>query len=218
MSSPAPGAIPPKPVLLFAAHALVLALLIGNWPSPRALYPPAFRAQAQLLLGRGDPPALQLRAATGSALGEKDTFVEAVGGERGEPLWRLSISALRLGYWPSAVLLALLLATPLSPRRRLLAVGLGLLWIDAFALGRLGLEALRAFAELEAGLAPGSSAPATGSLLLYRTASEVLNSNIVVIAAVLLGWAVVSRPRTRLDTRALVRLLGGSAPAGPRVP
>ena len=40
--------IPPKPVLLFAIHALVLALLIGYWPSPRAVYPGLFRAQARL--------------------------------------------------------------------------------------------------------------------------------------------------------------------------
>ncbi len=204
MPQSTPSQIPPKPVLLFATHALVLALLIGFWPSARAVYPEIFRAQARAVFGAGEPPALTLRKATGPALGEKDTFVEAFDVETEEPAWRLSISAVRLEYWPSAVLVAMLLATPMGARRRLLAVGLGVAWLHVFALGRLGLEILRAFAELQ----QGSAAEASGPLLAYRTVSVVLNSNIVVIAAVFLGWVAVASPRRRLDTRALTRLLG----------
>lgn len=202
--------IPPKPALLFATHALVLALLIGFWPSPRAVYPGLFRAQAQAVFGAGEPPALTLRRATGVSLNEKDTFVEAFDRETAEPRWRLSISAVRLGYWPSAVLVAMLLATPMTTRRRVLAVGLGVAWLHVFALGRLGLEILRAFAELP----QGSAAEASGSLLAYRTASEVINSNIVVIAAVFLGWVAVARPRRALEMGSLTNLLG--TPGGRR--
>lgn len=189
-------------------HAFVLALLLGNWPSARALYAPAFRAQARALFGGGERGSIVLRPATGKPVAGLDTFVEAFDVGSDAPRWRLSVSVLRLGYWPSAVLLALLLATPLSARQRLRASLLGLLWIDAFALGRLGLEILRAFSELHSGSGSETLAKATGSLLVYRTASDVLNSNIVVIAAVLLGWVAVCRPRRALDTRALVRLLG----------
>ena len=199
--------IPSKPVLLFASHALVLALLIGFWPSPRAVYPGIFRAQARAVFSTGEPPALTLRKATGASLGEKDTFVEAFDGEAAEPSWRLSISAVRLGYWPSAVLVAMLLAMPMAARRRLVAVGLGVAWLHVFALGRLELEILRAFAELQ----QGSAGEATGPLLAYRTASEVLNSNIVVIAAVFLGWVAVASPRRALEMGSLTRLLGAPA-------
>ncbi len=200
--------IPPKPVLLFASHALVLALLIGFWPSPRAVYPGLFRAQARAVFGAGEPPALTLRKATGASLDEKDTFVEAFDGEAAEPSWRLSISAVRLGYWPSAVLVAMLLATPMRARRRLLAIGLGVAWLHVFAFGRLELEILRAFAEL----AQGSTAEATGSLPAYRAVSEVMNSNIVVISAVFLGWVAVASPRRALEMSSLTRLLGTPGP------
>jgi len=212
VSTAQPGSIPPKPVLLFAVHALVLSLLIGYWPSARAAYPAFFRAGAQLVLGSGEAPLVTVREATGSSLEEKDTFVEAFAGpEADEPIWRLVTSALRLGYWPSAVLLALLLATPMSVRARWLSAVGGLLWLHAFALARLGLEVLRASAELES----GQAVEAGGALLAYRTLSEVSNSNIVVIATVFLGWVVVARPRQSLEMRSLARLLGQG---GRRVP
>jgi len=204
VSSSSPHPIPRKPVALFAAHALLLALLIGFWPSARAVYPVLFRAQAEALFGGGDPPAIALRAAVGERLEEKDTFVEAFDPTGGEPRWRLAISALRLGYWPQAVLAALLLATPMSARRRAFALGIGLVWLDAFALGRLGLEIQRSWIEPARGVLEHAS----GALLAYRTASEVLNSNIVVIAAVFLGWAAVARPRRALAMGSLARLLG----------
>ena len=177
-------------------------------PSPRAIYPGLFRAQARAVFGTGAPAALTLRKGTGDSLGEKDTFVEAFDGEAAEPSWRLSISAVRLGYWPSAVLVAMLLATPMRARRRLLAIGLGVAWLHVFAFGRLELEILRAFAEL----AQGSTAEATGSLPAYRAVSEVMNSNIVVISAVFLGWVAVASPRRTLEMSSLTRLLGTPGP------
>jgi hypothetical protein len=177
------------------------------------VYPGLFRAHAELLLGRGDPPAIRLRAAAGDErlraaagadAGAEDTFVEAFGAQGDEPRFRLGISALRLGYWPSAVLIALLLATPMPAARRAIAIAIGLLWLDAFALGRLGVEVGRAFAEL----ARGDSDEVSGALLCYRTAANVLSANIVVIAAVLLGWAALARPRQSLALGSLARVLG----------
>jgi hypothetical protein len=201
-SNPLP--LPPKPVALFAAHALALALLIGWWPSARAVYPLLFRAQVGAVFGGGDLPAIRVRPATGADLEEKDTFVEALDRADAEPRWRLGISTLRFGYWPSAVLVALLLATPMPAARRALAIALGLLWLDFFALGRLGLEIERAFGEL----ASRGSDDVSGALLAWRSASKVLNSNIVVIAAVLLGWAALGRPRRGLELGSLARVLG----------
>lgn len=203
MPHSSPSLIRPKPIQLFAAQVLVLALLIGYWPTARDVYPTLFRALAGAVLARVGPDTLVLRPAEGASLEEKDSFVEAFDAEGGEPRWRLVISAVRLGYWPSAVLVALLLATPMSGRRRLLAAGIGLSWLHAFALLRLFLEIQRAFGELEQGVA----GEATGSLLALRTASEVLNSNIVVIAAVFLGWVSLASPRQALETGALSRLL-----------
>lgn len=195
---------PPKPVLLFALHALALALLLGLWPTPRALYPGVLRAQAALLYGTEGPPGVVLREGTTRKSPELDTMIEAVDPAQDAPLWRVRFSAVRMGWWPSAALLALLFATPLTARRRTLAALGGLLWLDAFALARIGLEVQRAFLELEA-----SGGTVEGDwLLAARTASEVLNSNIVVIASVLLAWVLGATPRRSLDPRDLLRVLG----------
>lgn len=180
----------------------MLALLLGYWPSARAVYPPFFRLQCDLVFGEAG--RLEFRAAAGAPEVD-DTFVESFPAGEAVPQWRISLSAVRMGWWPSAVLLALLLATPMPARRRLLAAGIGLAWLDVFAVGRVGLEILRAFGELAQG---GPDAPASGSLLLYRTVSEVSNSNIVVIAAVLLAWVATAQPRRNLELGALARLIG----------
>lgn len=196
---------PPKPVLLFAAHALVLALLIGFWPSLRDVYPPLFRAGAAALLARGDPPDVRVRAGTPRGREVTDTFVEGVPPDAEKPSWRLSFSTIRMGYWPSAVLVALLLATPMEARRRALSVLAGVAWIGAYAGVRLSLDVVRAQAELAGG---GAEATAEGSILYLRTASQVLGSNIFEIAVVLLAWVVLANPQRVLRLGGLARLLG----------
>ena len=49
-----------------------------------------------------------------------------------EPPWQSFFSVGRIGYWPSALLVAMLLATPLAPLRRLCAVAIGLALLDLF--------------------------------------------------------------------------------------
>jgi hypothetical protein len=195
--------IPPKPVALFALHALVLALLLGWWPTPRALYPGWLHAQGNALFGS---QGVVLRPAPPERYEARDSLMEGFDPDAQDPRWRVRFDAIDIGYWPSAVLLALLLATPLSARRRLLGVIAGLVWIDALALGRLAVEVLHATAEVESG-APGAGR-AEGMLLLLRTSSEVLNSNIVTIAALLLAWVAVASPRQALELGGLQRLLG----------
>lgn len=195
---------PPKPVLVFALHALVLSLLLGYWPTPRQVYPAALRAQAEWVYGPATDPVVELRAAPESAGAVTDTWMEAYAANDDEPLWRIAFSAIRMGYWPSAVLVALLLATPMTAKRRLAASAIGLAWVHVVALGRIGIEILRASEEL---LARGTGSE-TRALIAARSASEVLNSNIVVIAVVLIGWAVVAAPRRHLDLGGLLRLLG----------
>jgi len=89
---------------------------------------------------------------------------------------------------------------------------LGFLWIQAFALGRLGVEILRAEAEVQSGAAGApASADIGGQLLFLRTSSEVLNSNIVTIAAVLLAWVTIAVPSRSLVLGGLARVLGPAA-------
>lgn len=196
---------PPKPVLLFAAHALVLALLIGFWPSVRDAYPELFRAGAAALLAHGDPPEVMVRPGALRSGAATDTFVEGIEPGAEKPSWRLSFSTIRMGYWPSAVLLALLLATPMPARRRAFSALAGLAWIGAYAGVRLWLDVVRAQAELAGG---GAKATAEGSVLYLRTASQVLGSNIFEIAVILLAWVVLANPQRVLRLGGLARLLG----------
>lgn len=195
----------PKPVLLFAVHALVLALLIGFWPTARDLYPGVFRAGARTLLARGEGPEVVVRPGSLRREPSIDTVVEAVRPGAAEPAWRLSFSTIRMGYWPTAALFALLFATPMTSRRRAVALAAGFVWIGAYAGLRLWLDVVRAQSELAHG---GAAASVEGAVLYLRMLSQVLGSNILIIAVTLLGWVLLANPQRVLDLDALARLLG----------
>ncbi len=184
-------------------QAFLLSLLIGWWPTPRALYPVFVRAHAAPLIGASGSQQVTLRASNGK-LGDVDTLMEGfVPGDR-TPRWRAELSTLRLGWWPSAVLVALVLATPMTTRRRLAALCAGLLWVEIYLLLRLAAGA--GYASFEARYGPG--APLTGPLhALLRTSTEVLEANGVLIAVVLLGFVVVARPSGAFDAHFLRRLM-----------
>lgn len=191
-----------KPVALFALQAFLLALLIGWWPTPRALYPLLLRAQAEPLLGAGSDDALTVRPSD-PALEGADTVMEAHAPGSRTPRWRAELSLLRLGWWPTAVLAALVLATPMPGRRLALALLAGFLWIEAYVLVRLFAQA--EYASYEA-LRPGAESVGVVHALL-RSGAEILEANAVLVAVVLLAWVVLARPGRGLDTRSLRRLL-----------
>jgi hypothetical protein len=203
VATPDPTQPPRKPVALFALHAVLLALLLGFWPTPRALYPAFVQAHAGALLGAGRESTVVLRANPDPRLGE-DTLMEEYAAGASEPRWRAGLSTQNLGWWPFAVLAALLLATPMRPRRRALALLGAFAWIEAYLLLRLALQI--AYADLDGGAAPEAASPGALHTML-RTGVSVLEANAVLMAVVLLAFAVLGRPATALDTSALRRML-----------
>jgi hypothetical protein len=198
-----PSRPPPKPIAVFAVQAALLSLLIGWWPTPRALVPALVRAHAAPLINATGSQQVTLRASDGEQ-GDVDTLMEGFLPGDPTPRWRAELSTLRLGWWPSAVLLALVLATPMTTRRRLLALCAALLWVELYLLLRLTAGA--AYAGYEARYGPGE--PLTGPLhALLRTGAEVLEANGVLIAVVLIGFVVVARPAGAFDTHSLRRLM-----------
>lgn len=194
----------PKPVALFCLHAALLAVLIGLWPTPRALYPPLFHARAEALFSAVSDSPLRFGPAEPEGPDTRMSRWRA-----GAPVWTSEFGAVRLGWWPAAALLALLLATPLAPGRRALAALAGLLLLELFALARVGIEV--AYLDLELARGPGGAA--SGPLhLLLRAGSESLTATIPSAAAVLAVWVAVARPRGRIDATAL-GLGGGAKPA-----
>ena len=186
---------------MFAVQAFLLSLLIGWWPTPRALYPPLLRAQAGALLAARSGGAVTLHEETRGE--DVDTVIVEKRPGNPAPRWRAEFSLLRLGWWPSAVLFALVLATPMSARRRALALLAGFAWIELYVLFRLFAE--WGYADYEA-VAPGG--PLQGPVhALLRTGSEVLEANVVLVAVVLLAWVLLARPARVLDTSSLRRSL-----------
>ncbi len=191
-----PRQLPPKPIGLFAAHALALTLLLGFWSTPRAAYPDLFRAHANGLFAALGAPELRLEPRSPDARPRADTWLRRAAADGGAPPWEAWFDLDRIGWWPSAALVALLLATPLAPGRRALAIAGGLVLLDAVTLGRIGVEIGYAGYEL----AHGSGAPARGPLhLLLRVGSESLTATVPSAAAVLVLWVLLARPRHAID-------------------
>lgn len=199
MSASATPRPPPKPLPWFVAHTVALTLLLGFWPTPRAIYPALFHAHANALLASLEAPRVELAAPAPGSDARTDTVM--IGSARaGEPeAWRSSFSVLRIGYWPSALLVALLLATPLSSLRRALALAGGLALVDLFTLARIGVEI--AYAGYEVAHGPGGPARGPWHLLL-RVGSESLTATIPAVAFVLVCWVVSASPWRSIDLRA----------------
>jgi hypothetical protein len=194
---------------LFAAQALALALLIGYWPSPKWHYPKFLHAHAAPILSWATGHPIGLRAPEPGGPGDVDTVMKGYAHGSIWPLWTSRFSVTRVGYWPSAVLAALILATPLAPLRRGAALLGGLLLLDLVTLGRIGIEI--AYAYYEVGHGPGQALQGVAHVLL-RVGSESLTASIPSAAAVLLIWVFVANPRRALDVASARALLGLGAP------
>jgi hypothetical protein len=188
---------------VFVVQAVVLTLAIGYWPTPREHFPALFHAGAEWMLNAaGAPVQLDATAVAGDDI---DTRMDGYRADGTGPVWQSQFSALRVGWWPVAGLLALLLATPMGGLARLAALAAGLALLALFALGRLGVEIAYAYSEL----ARGPGGPAEGLVhLLLRVGSESLTATIPTAAGVFVVWVLVGRPWGALDLSALQTLLG----------
>lgn len=211
MKRSGPRRIRPSSLPLFAAQALALALLIGHWPSPKAHYPAFLHAHAAPILSWVTGHPVGLRAPASGSSADVDTVMKGYVQGSIRPLWTSRFSVTRVGYWPSAVLAALILATPLAPLRRGAALLGGLLLLDLVTLGRIGVEIAYAYYEVAHG--PGQAVQGVVHFLL-RVGSESLTASIPSAAAVLVIWVLVARPRRALDLSSARAWLGfGALPA-----
>jgi hypothetical protein len=181
----------------FAAHSIALTLLIGFWPTPRAAYPALFHAQANVLFGSLEAPRVRFGP------GERTDTAMTVSRRAGDAdELESSFGIGRIGYWPSAMLLAMLLATPLPPLRRAAAAAIGLALVDLFTIARIGVE----IAHLNYLLGHETAHGATPVLL--RIGSESLTATIPSAAFVLVCWVVLASPRRTIDLSAARRWVG----------
>jgi hypothetical protein len=189
----------------------LLTLAIGFWPTPRAAYPALFHAHANALFALAEAPHVRLAAPEATSGPATDTVMSGAPQAGAGPAWRSWFDLRRIGWWPSAALLAMLLATPLNPGRRVFAILAGLGLIDLFTLGRIGVEIAYAGSEASRGAAPGGLLD-----LLLRVGSESLTATVPSVAIVFLAWVLVATPRNAIDLRGARSWLGSESRAAAR--
>ena len=208
-----------KPAQVFLVQAAALALLLGFLPRMDRIYPTAFNAHAGVVFNLAlaiASPERSVRMATidpGLNADRRDTRL--VGLEGGRRLWRQFYRVFSMGWWPTACVTGLVLATPLPWRRRLLALAGGVLIVDALLLVRIGVMVLLNYAV--SGPDPGA-----GWERAREVAEESFISWVPPLVFVLLAWASVASPATTIDLAAARRLVprsragsGTSPPEGP---
>ncbi len=203
------GSNPPRRPLgpfLLVALAIGALLIAASWvPGVTEGYLGLLRAQAGLayapfdgdLEARLEPPGPDADAWA-------DTLLVGIHRPTGARAFEVSVPMWRRGFLPTAVLAALVLATPIAWRRRVLALVAGLVLLDAFVLAQLGIMAWAIVGQITAASPEDRVWWERASLV----AAGSFSSRTPIVAATLLVWTAVARPGRALDLRAAGRRLG----------
>ncbi|MFQ5491167.1 MAG: hypothetical protein ACE5GE_10630 [Phycisphaerae bacterium] len=135
-----------KPLLWFFLKLVLLyALLMAPWPGLRSAYAATFRFVGRLCFTHFGQDGRVTFEPHEYAFGQTDT--ELILHNRRQPDTRGTVtcdSRLR-GYFPTAFVIALILATPLPAKRRLRALLWGLLAVNVFVALRIALLIVQTF-------------------------------------------------------------------------
>jgi len=196
-----------KPIPVFAVQAALIGVALVFLPGVSHVYPKLFNAHANVVFqwfGEGR----QLRFKTlpeGSRKDGSDSRMSGFGPRSARSEWRLIYRIQSRGWWPTAILIGMILATPLPLRRRIGALLGGLVLLDALLLARLAATAAVMY---------GASAPKPDPVYerLLEPVVESFNSWVPPAMSVLFTWVVVCRPGGFIDARSgwLASLLGRS--------
>jgi hypothetical protein len=210
---PIPSPSRPKPGQRFVAQAAAIALVLGLLPlvlpGPTTTYPRIFNAHAELIyngLLRWISPKRSVRMVTIDPLeyaDRRDTRMVGYGPYRKPREFRQFYRVHSMGWWPTAVVTGLVLATPLPWRRRLGGWLVALLLVDVLLLVRVGVMV---WVNFEA------SVPGNGESWerTRQVAQESFTSWVPPLVIALFAWAAVARPATYVDWGAALRWLSPS--------
>jgi hypothetical protein len=192
-----------KPAHVFVAQAAALSLLLGFLPGMKLAYPAVFAAQGNFLfqwLGEQRHVRFLTLAPDRRADGS-DTRMLGFGQYSEQPQWKVTFRIWSRGWWPTAVVMAMVLATPLALRRRLRALAAGIALIDLLVLLRVGVLTLALYAASDPRASPRSAR-------VLEVVIESFNSWVPAVASVLHAWVPAVRPATAIDLAASSRWLG----------
>ena len=178
-----------RSIVLFVVLALaffISALLLV----PRGAYAPSFRAAANSMFSVIPSDLTVELSPTTEASTRNDTRLNV--GLSGRYPGGVSFEARRHGFVPTALLVSLILATPVAWRRRAVALASGLALIHLFLVFRLWITALLGFAVVRLDgrpLLPLSSGWIDTVALLDRVLSDDLH---ITFVAPVLVWLLVT--------------------------
>jgi hypothetical protein len=208
-----------KSVQVFLLHAaFFLALLSTASSGSREVYARAFHSAGNFALASlGDGRSVRFQWADPAA--RKDSAdTRMLGRHLGEIKyrWRVIYSSHRRMFWPSATLLALTLATPMSRRRRLVVVPVGFILFNAFFLLEVAGLSLALYGAV--GAADETSWVRHSGL---PVAQALFNSPITNFSMIFFLWAWLAQPTRGIDLASVnlvIRRLLGSSEAAPAKP
>lgn len=189
-----------RPIQRWLLYAGLLLLAIGLAPGASRVYSGAIHIEGNALFGCfGAGRSISFEwVDPGSRTDRSDTRMQGWLEAERTRRWRAVFSLARRGYWPSAAFAALLLATPMSGRRRILALAGGLVSLNLFLLSQLALLGACAFA------ASSASSPFWRALLPLARGS--FNSPVASYVLVFVLWVLFARPSAAIDFTAAIRL------------
>jgi len=139
-----------KPILSFVLWlALFYGLLITPWPGMKRTYAGYFQSLGNILFARHDGPRrTRFQPLDNRDRAWPDNFDTAILignryalNDQGKPkVFLLAVDAWQMGWTPTAFLVALVLATPISWQRRLWSLLLSLLCVHSFILLTVGIS------------------------------------------------------------------------------
>lgn len=200
--SQTPSRSPRKPVQVFAVQATALALLLGLpplvVPGLDRVYPTLFNAHAQLAYNAVlavVAPGHHVRMDTIETQDafRPDTRMVGFGPGKQEREWRQFHRIQPQGWWPTAFVIGMVLATPLPGRRRAVALVAGVLIADALILIRIGVMIFLNYAVSEQG---------AGWEGVRRVAEESFRSWVPPLVIALISWVAVAQPASTIDLAA----------------
>jgi len=180
---------PRRIALFFASFVLFFALFVGPWDFVKKAYAGYYRWLGNVLFSNfGDDGRVRFESNESAGEGY-DTKLVLTNMKKGIGL-DVPNSSRFMGYVPTALVVALTLATPISLRRRLIAAAWGLLLANAFVAARLLLILLYKF--------QGDTPLATyalgrwGEILLDFAYVSLVGSSVGTFVAPLFLWAIAA--------------------------
>jgi len=175
-------------LLALPSFALLMALALTGF------YPPLFCRGANLLFGRLGADRVARFEPLEDRGGVADTTVSVGLILQGAPRFpsSIAINSVREGFTPVALLTSLVLTTPLAWRKRLRALGLGLLLVHAFVGARILVALLYGFSRVGVGDRRLLDVGSLGSAILHR-ADQILTGDLHLTFVVpLVIWALIT--------------------------